>query len=84
MHASHSPVTPIRQYQTLEIFNRTMPAGFQDSDQNAQVSYYNKTVSAKKDLEAMKVKAAGINKDTLATPKEMKTDLLETSFKVTY
>lgn len=35
MHASHSPVTPIRQYQTLEIFNRKMPAGFQDSDQKA-------------------------------------------------
>lgn len=32
----------------------------------------------------MKIKAAGVNKDTLETPAQMKADLLETSFQVSF
>ena len=32
----------------------------------------------------MKIKAAGINPDTLDTPAQMKVDLLETSFQLTF
>ena len=35
-------------------------------------------------MEALKIKAAGINKDTLETAAKMKADLLETSFQVSF
>lgn len=41
---------------------------------------YNKLIANNKDMTLMNVKAAGVNRDTLETPKQMKADLLETSF----
>ncbi len=45
---------------------------------------YHKLIANQKDLSLMKVKAAGINRDTLETPAKMKQDLLETSFQITF
>ena len=35
-------------------------------------------------MEKLKVKAAGINRDTLDSPAKMKADLLETSFQISF
>ena len=72
---------PIKQYQTLQVFKEKRPAAFSDpADQARSSTLYNKTIAAKKDMEKLKVKAAGINRDTLDSPAKMKADLLETSF----
>ena len=87
MHASHSPLQPIRQYQTLQVFKEKRPAAFVDSDRAQFQTLYNKTITAKKDMSKMKVKAAGPGFDTLdpeQTPKMMKADLLETSFQISF
>ena len=45
---------------------------------------YNKLIANNKDMTLMNVKAAGVNRDTLETPKQMKADLLETSFQISF
>jgi len=68
MHAQHVTLKPIRQYQTLQVFKEKRPACFSSNeDQTRSATLYNKTISAKKDLYKMKIKAAGINRDTLPT-----------------
>ena len=41
-------------------------------------------IANNKDLNLMKVTAAGINRDTLDSPTKMKNDLLETSFQISF
>ena len=73
----------MKQYQTLQVFKGKRPAAFAE-DQARASSLYGSKISAKKDMEKMKVKAAGINRDTLMTTKKLKEDLLETSFKISF
>ena len=54
-------------------------------ERQRSATIYNKTVAGTKDLNAMKVKAAGINKDTqLKTPKQLRQGLLESNFSVSF
>ena len=67
------------------MFKEKRPAAFANpADQARSSTLYNKTIAAVKDMEQLKIKAAGINRDTLETAAKMKADLLETSFQVSF
>ena len=58
----------IPQHQTLEVFSSKPSNGTHDSE-GYKKSYYNGSIARPKDMSALKVKSAGVHKDSAQSVK---------------
>ena len=74
------------QFQTLQVFKEKRPACYTSPDERLRTStIYHKTIAGSKDLNLMKVTAAGVNRDTeMKTPHELRQGLLEHNFSISF
>lgn len=73
MHADHQKLQPILQFQTLQVFKEKRPACFNSvEDQRRSSTLYGKMISAQKDLNLMNVVGAGVTREGVKTPSQMK------------